>query len=78
MELIQEYLPALCQALVAVLILATIVAKVTPSTKDDVLVESAKNKFLKLLSWLPTFGVNPRTKALEDALKELQEKKPQA
>lgn len=71
MELVQEYLPLVCQLLVGLSVVATLVARLTPSSKDDVLVEGAKNKLLKVLAWLPTFGVNPRTKALEDALKAL-------
>lgn len=75
MENYQEWIELVAQGLLAITIVATIITKVTKSTKDDVIVGSAKDKFLKYLSYLPTFGINPRTKKLEEALKDLSEKK---
>lgn len=71
MELVLQYLPYVSEGLVALMVLATIVVKLTKSSADDVMVDSFSNKLLKAMSYLPTIGVNPRTKHLEEALKEL-------
>ena len=40
-------------------------------------VEKASSKIIKVLAWLPTIGVNQRTKVLEGAVKKMQEKEPE-
>lgn len=55
-------------------ILATVVVRITPSTTDDEKVNSIVAKFLKVLHWLPTIGVNPQTKKLQEAYEELKAK----
>lgn len=57
----------------AISIVATVAVRFTKTQADDLFVESAAAKFLKLMSYLPTVGINPRTKAMEAALKDLQE-----
>lgn len=55
-------------------ILATIVVRLTPSTTDDEKVNAIIAKFMKVLQWLPTIGVNPQTKKLQEAYEELKAK----
>lgn len=55
-------------------ILATIVVRLTPSTTDDEKVSAIITKFMKVLQWLPTIGVNPQTKKLQEAYEELKAK----
>ena len=55
-------------------ILATVVVRLTPSKLDDEKVSSITAKFVKALQWLPTIGVNPQTKKLEEAYNELKAK----
>jgi len=69
---IQEYLPAVLQVLGAIVIAATAVVKVTPNPKDDPAVDSIANKFFKAVSYLPTIGINPRTKKIEEAYKDVK------
>jgi len=57
-----------------VAILATIVVRLTPSTTDDEKVSAIIAKFMKVLQWLPTIGVNPQTKKLQEAYEELKAK----
>lgn len=53
---------------------ATVVVRITPSTTDDEKVSAVVAKFLKVLAWLPTIGVNPQTKKLQEAYEELKAK----
>jgi hypothetical protein len=69
---IQEYLPAVLQVLGAIVLAATAIVKVTPSPKDDVAADSIAAKFFKAVSYLPTIGINPRTKKIEEAYKDLK------
>lgn len=55
-------------------IAATIVVRLTPSTTDDEKVSAIIAKFMKVLQWLPTIGVNPQTKKLQEAYEELKAK----
>lgn len=55
-------------------ILATIVVRLTPSTADDEKVSAIIAKFMKVLQWLPTIGINPQTKKLQEAYEELKAK----
>lgn len=55
-------------------ILATVIVRLTPSTTDDEKVNTVISKFMKVLQWLPTIGVNPQTKKLQEAYEELKAK----
>lgn len=63
--------------LMALTVLATLVVRITPSKSDDEKVAALAEKLMKAISYLPTIGINPRTKKLEEAYKELQEKQKQ-
>jgi hypothetical protein len=72
MNNILELLPIILQALGALVIFATVIVKLTPDPKDDLAVDSLANTFFQLISYLPTIGINPRTKKLEEAYKDLK------
>lgn len=78
MELIGQILPKLemiPDLLFSIMVLATIISKLTPNKSDDEKVEIINSKIQKLISFLPTLGVDKRTMALEEAYKKLSEKK---
>ncbi len=54
----------------AVSTVATVVARLTPTPKDDSIVAKIIEVVEKILSFLPTIGLNPATKRLKDAAKE--------
>lgn len=58
----------------AVSLLATVIVRITPSKTDDEKVSEVVAKFMKVLAWLPTIGVNPQTKKLQEAYEELKAK----
>jgi len=58
-------------------ILATIVVRITPSKTDDEKVGAFVEKFQKVLHWMPTLGINPNTKKLQEAYEELKAKSEQ-
>ena len=65
-----NYVPLISQVLMAITILATILARAFP--KEKALSDGLTANILKVISYLPTLGIDPRTKALEEALKDLQ------
>ncbi len=68
-----EWLQAIAIVVFALTILATAVVRMTPTKSDDLALKSWSAKLLKLVSYLPTWGINPRTKQLEEWLKEQEE-----
>lgn len=55
--------------------LATVIVRLTPNKIDDEKVGAFAEKLNKILHWLPTIGVNPKTQALEKAYEELKNDK---
>ncbi len=72
---LKMYLEAAAQIFMAISVLATVVVRLTPKESDNEKVEKAVEKVHKLIGYLPTIGVNPRTKKLEEALAEIKERK---
>lgn len=72
LEKIPDLVEVLSLVLTALTILATVIVRITPSKKDDEILDGISGKLLKVLSWLPTIGLNPRTKQLESALRDLK------
>lgn len=71
--MIQAYLPVamnVLSALGALCLLATIIAKMTPSPKDDEAVGKVYGYLLKVIQFLPTLGINPQTQKIQEALEE--------
>lgn len=61
------YLNALVEIVGALVILATIITKLTPSPKDDEALEGFKLKWHAFLAWLPTFGYNKHQDVVVDS-----------
>jgi len=74
MENYKEYLEVGLELLGSLVVVATIVVRVTPSESDNKYLAKALSVFNKLLFWAPTLGVNPNTKKLMEAQKELEKK----
>lgn len=49
----------------AIAVIATIVAHLTPNPKDDGVVKKIATAVFKIIAYMPTIGVNPKTKELE-------------
>jgi hypothetical protein len=65
------YLNTAIELVGALVLVATVITKATPSPKDDAALEGFKLKFHAFLAWLPTFGYNPH----QDVINEAEEKK---
>lgn len=66
-----EWIEAIAKLLGGLCLVATPVSKyLVKGDKDDVAVKSFGNQLAKVLAWFPTIGINPRTKKLEEILKE--------
>lgn len=75
-EHIKMWLEVIAQLMFGLMIVATILVRVIPGKRDDEVVRDIWKKVQKVLGYLPTFGVNPRTKELQRALYEVQGKQP--
>lgn len=76
-NLINSLVPMLgdiLKVLGAVVLLATAIVRLTPSKDDDKYVDNFSTWFFKIMAWLPTIGVNPQTKKLQEAYEELKAK----
>lgn len=69
---IPNWIEAVALVLMSVSVLATIIAKLTPTRKDDEKVAKYVGYIRKVIKWLPTIGVNPETKNLEEQIKILK------
>jgi Na+-transporting NADH:ubiquinone oxidoreductase subunit NqrC len=63
----------LCMAIGAITLLATVIVRLTPTKVDDQAMGKVSKVVLKVLHWLPTIGVNPQTKKLEEAIMQYRE-----
>jgi len=68
LDQVMYYIDIFAQLVLAVSILATIVVRLTPSRVDDERTSRVVRFVVIALSYLPTFGINPRTRELEKAL----------
>ena len=66
-----EYVQMIAQALGAISVIASVIVRLTPSKSDNVKVKKISDGIFKVISYLPTLGVNPKTKELEASYKEL-------
>lgn len=73
---LQQYAALAAQGFMALIILATIVVRLTPTKSDDAKLLKFYESVHKLLAFLPTFGVNPRTQQLESWYEENKPKTP--
>lgn len=65
-----DYVNGLVYVISGLVIVATAVAKVTPSKSDDEKVQKVVDLLHKALAYLPTFGINPNTQKLLDWYEE--------
>ena len=69
---IPDWIQAFALIGMCVSILATLVARLTPSTADDEKVAKFVAALQKILAFLPTIGINPQTKKLQEELERLK------
>ena len=72
LSMVTHYIELLSQAALGIMVIASVVVRLVPGDKDDIALENWKDKLLKVISYLPTLGINPRTKKLEAALADLK------
>lgn len=63
----------LTSALTLLCLVGTVVAYFTPTKRDDDFMKKIDEKWLLVLSYLPRFGLSPRHKMIEQALREALE-----
>lgn len=71
-EKLPDWVHHVAVALSGLVIMATAIAQLTPTPKDDEVVSKVSAVINKILAWLPTIGINPKAKAM--AMKEQKEK----
>jgi len=69
---VPSWIQAISLVLSGIVVVATAVAQLTPTEKDDVVVGKFKVLSDKLIHWLPTLGINPKTKELKKKVEESQ------
>lgn len=57
--------------LLAVVIVATLIARIVGAKSKEQFLGEEAPKLIKILHWLPTVGINPRTAKLEEAYQDL-------
>lgn len=70
MEALPEYIKTGAEILGLICVVATIIVRLTPSPKDDAKVGKIAKVLFTIINYLPTLGINPRTKKLEAAVTE--------
>jgi hypothetical protein len=71
-ELVQVYLREGLEILGTLSVLATLLVRLPAFKKHAGSVDGAVGKVVKVIQWMPTIGVNPRTKALEQAIQDFK------
>lgn len=72
MSKLPEWVQMISMYLGALTVVGTVVVRFTPSKKDDELTGKVSGYIWKVIKWLPTIGVNPKTAELEKAYEELK------
>lgn len=67
-----EVLPLVLQALGGLVVAATAIVRISPKSKNIENVDGIADRIFKFINYLPTLGINPRTKKLEEAVKEMR------
>jgi len=65
MENVQQILDGLSHIVFGLVMVATIIVKLTPTKADDKKLDEIVKKIHKIMSYFPTLGKNPRTRELE-------------
>jgi hypothetical protein len=67
-----EWVQVAAMYLGALTVVGTVVVRLTPSKKDDEVAGKVSKYVWKVIEWLPTIGLNPKTKDLKKAYEELK------
>lgn len=71
----QQLVEILSQVMFGLMIVASALVRTPWLKKNAGALDGVISKVLRLMTWLPTLGIDPRTKALETALKDIQAQK---
>lgn len=69
--LLPDWVQVISVALSSIMILATVIVRLTPSKEDDTKVAKIASMVFKIISYLPTLGMNPNTKKLKEYYDEM-------
>lgn len=69
---LEPMIQVLSEVLLGLVITATSISRVVAKGKHMSKVDGFASKLLKVIQYLPTFGINPKTKELEEAYKEVK------
>jgi hypothetical protein len=75
MSFIIEKAEIIAQILGGLVIVATAVAKLLPKNSQSESVRAVTDMILKVIQYLPTLGVNPKTEHIEKAYKQMLDEK---
>lgn len=74
-SVIPHWAELILELLGALVVVATVVARMMPKSSFGDRVGKIAPVLWKVIAWLPTIGINPKTKKLEETVKEMGEKK---
>ena len=74
MEALPEKVKLAAEILGIICLVATVIVRITPNPKDDGKVSKIAKIIFTIINYLPTLGINPRTKKLEAAVAEYGKK----
>ena len=74
MAKLPEYASTLLEVLGGLVLVASAVSRLTGTLKDDALVAKADSFLSKVLSFLPTLGLNTNTKRMQELLDRMNGK----
>lgn len=73
LQSIPDFIQIIALLVLTLVIFATVVARLTPTKKDDEIIGSIGAWAIKAIRFLPTIGINPSTKQKELELKRAQD-----
>ncbi len=66
----KDILDMLSHVVFGIVMVATAIVRLTPTKSDDEKLDKVLTKVHAFFRFLPTFGVNPKTKELEELMKK--------
>lgn len=70
---VPDIIQVVALVLSTITVVATVAVRLTPTKVDDAYVSKGAKMLVQVLRWLPTIGINPQTKKLEETIMELRE-----
>jgi len=70
MEALPEHAKLAAEIIGVICVVATVIVRLTPDKKDDEKVGKIAKIIFTIINYLPTLGINPRTKQLEKIVRE--------